>query len=172
MKKLKSLIALLMAACMLVSCGEKATITIPSNMTKAMSSMDVGTKDMKYESKTTNSDGSITYEITVEQQEEILKTIREALEKAIPEMQKDPIKRIDFNSDLTKFKITTTSMSMTLVETLMTLVFYIYGLVYTIYDGKPDAKIVIEYINDKSGDVVKRFDSDELKKEFEEKYGQ
>ena len=170
MKKMKSLIALLLAACLLVSCGAKAEITIPASLSKSMASMDVGTKDMKYESMTKNSDGSITYEITVEEQEEILSKIREAFEKAMPEMQKDPIKRIDYNSGFTNFKITTASTSLTLVESLMTLVFYIYGMVYSIYDGKPDAQIVIEYVNEKSGDVLKRFDSDELKKQFEEKY--
>ncbi|MBR5373025.1 MAG: hypothetical protein IK130_12525 [Oscillospiraceae bacterium] len=170
MKKCKSLIAVLLAACMLVSCGAKATITIPADIAKNMSTMDVGTKNMKYESRTNNSDGSITYEITVDEQQDILEKIRDTFDKAVPEMQHDPIKSIYYDKDFTSFKISTSSTSLTIAESVLLIVFYIYGAVYQIYEGKTDPQIVVEYVNVDSGNVIKRIDSEEIRKQFTDKF--
>ncbi len=84
---------------------------------------------------------------------EIKQSIEEALDKIIAS-EDYSFPKIEPNSDLTKFAVSTTSSKRNLAESFSVLAFYMYGRMYNFFNGTEAENIAVDFINEATGQII------------------
>jgi len=171
----KRILPILCAACLLVSCGgESVTFTLPKLLSTMSSDKDSFPELQDAVKKTTNSDGSITYELDADKQKDLLDKVKKDFEetknKLIGNASTPNVTSISANSDFSRITIETKSTSLSTAESILSVALISYCEMYGIFSGKENYKYSIEFVNEKSGEVLKTVTQAEFK-ELTDKLG-
>ena len=113
---------------------------------------DDGIKSVKL-----NDDGSVTYKVTKAKQKEMLKEMKANVDDSIQSLidnEDMSFVSIEYNDDVTKFDCIMTNNEPNLYESFAVLTLYITGTFYNEFSGADDYDIVVDYINEASGEVI------------------
>lgn len=115
---------------------------------------------------TLNEDGSATYVMTKKKHKEMMKKIKEGIDKelnALVGSEDYPnFTKVEANKDYTLFTITTTSTELDFAESFSVLNFYLQGGLYNAFNGTPVDNIHVDFINADSGEVIESSDSSDM----------
>ena len=187
--KRKLLLLFMLCMCFLVGCGgsenekdkdknsepkqeieKDVEITIPASFfEEAITEDEIA--DIKEENGfkevILNEDGSVTYVMTESVHKKYLKDLKQSIQDSCDELvnESETIQSIEFNEDVTSFKITTSSESVTLEEGVLSLGFYMYSGMYNIFNGTEVDNVHVEFVNASSGEIIHSTDSKDLAEE-------
>lgn len=133
---------------------------------KTQEELDRAAKEAGYKSITLNSDGSVTYEMSKKQHDELMAEMRNKLNDSLKEMvdsgDNPTFVDIKANSDFTQFTITTTSEELNLTESFSIIGFYMYGYTYAAFDGREVDNISVKFVNSSTGEVISQANSKDM----------
>ncbi len=141
------------------------TVTIPANLAGDISDDEIAevSEQDGVKSVTKNEDGSITYVMSKARHKQIMEEMKTNMDAALQDMVESgeypSYSAISANDDFTEIKVTTNSDQLNLKESLSVITLYMYGGMFNAFNGTPVDNVHVEFINEKSGEVVGRFDS-------------
>ncbi len=143
-------------------------LTIPADYVgeKTQADLDEMAKESGYKSITLNDDGSATYIMTKAQHRQMLDELTESMNETLNEMIESEsypnFKKIEANSNFTEFNITTSSTELDMNESFSVMAFYMYGGMYNIFSGDNVDNIVVNFINEESGEIISTSNSSDM----------
>lgn len=155
MKKFVSFCLAVVIAITTVSCGNSSVkITVPSELytEEVTDEIAQGVVDESgYNSYVINDDGSVTYTLDKEVQDEILSQFITELDITIESITNgsekvEGFEKIEYNEDLTEFKIYVDSSLFSVGNAMYSLVFYSLGATYQMYSGLTEDVIDVKVI--------------------------
>lgn len=181
--KRKLLLLVMLCMCFLVACGGKDNnsepkqevekdieITIPAAFFEEdITEEELATikEENSFKEAILNEDGSVTYVMTESVHKKYLTDLKQSIKESCDEMvnESETIQAIEFNEDVTSFKITTSSENVTLQEGVLILGLYMYSGMYNIFNGIEVENVHVEFVNATSGEIIHSTDSKDLAEE-------
>ena len=173
MKKSLLLVSSLLMLLMLTLCacgGEKTvTITLPGEFfamegAVTQAELDATAEAEGYEALTLNDDGTVSAVFTKEQHEEIMAEMKAGIDEMVQDLLTSgdcpSFVAIEPNDNYSLFKITVTTPEIDPMEEFSAS----FGLgmgaaMYQIMNGTPDVELVIQYIDQNTGEIIKEVNS-------------
>ena len=143
-------------------------LTVPADIIGEVTQeeLDESLEKNGYKSAKLNDDGSVTYEMTKSQHQELLDTIAEKLDEAIDDLVNSSdypaVSSIVPNDDYTYFTVTTSNTELSLMETFLAPTLYSYGGMYAAFTTETVDNIHIDFVNSESGEVINTADSKDM----------
>lgn len=152
------------------------TITIPASFVGegdvTQEELDQEVKEKGFKSATINEDGSVTYVMSKSKQKELLKKMKEDMDKNLNDMiggENTPnVTDIQVNKDVTKFTVTTTNTELDLGESISFISLFIYGGLYNSFAGNEDYDVLVTYKNADTKEVIQEIGLKEWLSDIEE----
>jgi len=144
-------------------------INIPIKMIGDLTQKDLNKKcEEKWDqSITINGDGTVTYLLTKQQHEKMMKDMKEELDAylvGIVGTEDYPnCTNVTFNDNYTYFEITTKSTELDLAESLSIKSYYRTGEDYNYYNNTPIDNVHVKFINFDTGEVISDTNSKDMK---------
>lgn len=143
-------------------------ITLPPAFGESVSEEDLqsAVEEQGWISGTKNENGSITYVMTNGQRDDYLDEMRtslnESLQQAIDE-ESDVYKEITYNDDLTEFDVVVNRQAFENSFSFLQFTIELSSSFYQTFDGvsADDSKVIINYIEEGTGDIFSTYDSSE-----------
>ncbi|MBQ0065061.1 MAG: hypothetical protein KBT48_04795 [Firmicutes bacterium] len=173
MRRLLSTLLVMSMALSIVGCSntpskevvetkEDVTITLPAFLIAdeeiTQEDLDKAVQEKGYSAATLNEDGSITYSMSKEQQNELLDKYRKNTDETIKDLigqeGTENVVDITYNNDLTEFVVTTKNEELDFGEAFMSMVLFMDGGFYNAFAGNNSDDIIVIYKNEKSGKEI------------------
>lgn len=115
----------------------------------------------------------VIYTLTKPQRDEMLTQMRSSAQEAVDEMIADDsnsVTGVDFNDEMTSFKVSVDGARFTPLESLLVLAFYLPGALYQQFNGVPveEVDVLVEFVDDKTGEVLETGSYQEMRKNLEQ----
>lgn len=164
---MKKMIPFICAACLLVSCGNNpVSITLPKDYEPLTTNTEYSELQQAVK-KTSNTDGSVTYELDSKKQKDLLEKVKQDFEKArkewIGSKEMPNVTDIIANKDFSHITVKTKSEKLELTEQVLHLALYSFCELYSLISGNEKLDYAIEIVNEKSGDVLKKVTADDIR---------
>lgn len=114
-----------------------------------------------------NSDGSVTYTVTKDQQTALLNAIKFTMNELFDGIIKDEsnsIQKMEFSDDVSEFKIFVDKEKYDEKELSSVSELHLTSTLFNAISGKPESKTMIKVLDNATGDVIKELSSDDLNK--------
>lgn len=114
-----------------------------------------------------NDDGSVTYEMSKEVHKKLLDDFKKTIDDSISEMLNDPdgnisFKKITYNHDFSEFNIAVDNSKYSPFDNLYVISFYFYGTFYQCLQGSDNPKVIVNYIDKDTGEILNTADSSRI----------
>ena len=170
MKKIFVLLLAVTLTLNLAACGtpkeaaDEAEFTLPAVFFDGMTEEEIQSdaKEDGYKSCVVHEDGSVTYTLSHEKQEELLLEYKGRINDLIKELvgsqnsEFDAISKIEYNKDVTEFRIYVNWDKYTSRDHMISTNFFISGGLYQLIAGVDEKKIdvVVNYVDEESGEIL------------------
>ena len=131
---------------------------LAQNITQEIIDAGIGTQ---YQAAFRNQDGSITYKMTKEQHQAMLKQLAVSFDNSLQEMiddEKYTISNITRNNDFTVFDISLDGAEPSVSDSFAAFSLYMYGELYGVFNGKRPEHVIVNYL-DSNGNLIDSDDS-------------
>lgn len=145
-------------------------ITIPAKLLEDSTQEEIksqaqeaGVHDVRF-----NEDGSAVYTMSKKQHKELLQKYKESIDSGINDMIADNensgFTKVEYNDDVTEFKVYCDASKYNAFSSLYALGFYIYGNYYQAINAvdQDNIKTIVQFIDKDSGEVLDTGDSTKL----------
>ncbi len=127
--------------------------------------LDDECKQKGFKSATLNADGSVTYVMTPDQHEEVMKGIVDGIKDELDDIVNDQetfknIVGFECNEDFTRFTVTTSGNYEPLFLQIDSILFFYGGEMYNAFNGTPTNDIEVTWV-DENGNVITSFNLNE-----------
>lgn len=120
---------------------------------------------------TDNNDGTVTMNMTKSKHTEVLKSLSDSIDEHIDELiasEDNSIVKIETSDNYKTFDLyVDPSQYNSLTEAFSAISFYFQGLLYNAYDGNSDSEIIVNFIDNETGEVIEQGSSKNLGSEEE-----
>lgn len=120
---------------------------------------------------TDNIDGTVTMNMTKSKHTEVLKSLSDSIDEHIDELiasEDNSIVKIETSDNYKTFDLyVDPSQYNSLTEAFSAISFYFQGLLYNAYDGNSDSEIIVNFIDNETGEVIEQGSSKNLGSEEE-----
>ncbi|MFI3115848.1 MAG: hypothetical protein R3Y12_06900 [Clostridia bacterium] len=164
---MKKIIALILSVAMcssLVACSEQMEINLPASMFSGYTEEEIANEAQYYycKSHTINEDGSVTYVLSENAYNNMLKSVRSEVDTTIANMLAEDsdvpaFKKITYNDDLTEVFIYVDPELFEEYLVVYAITFYASGVYYQTYSGvaEEDIDILVKFINVETNQGIK-----------------
>ena len=139
------------------------SITLPKDYVEGVTQEQLdASKEDKYESAVLNEDGSVTYKMTKEQHQNMMKSISDEFDKSVQELIDDDenysIDAVSHNKDFSEFDVTLAGTELGFQDSFSVVLFYMYGGMYGIFSGHQPEHVIVNFL-DPDGNIIESANS-------------
>lgn len=158
-----------------MGCGsaaeETVEVTLPASLVENYdtSNLESMVEQEGIEAATKNEDGSITWVMTKQKHDELMKTMRESFDSSLAEMVASDdyptFVDIQHNDNYSEFTIKVDADKLGVKESFSTLAFYMVGGFYNTFNGAPVDNVTVTFVNNNTGEVISSVNSADMGKQ-------